>query len=279
MNGFKNLASAIACGSLALAGSGAIAQPAASAQTPTYADLADLADAARIVVHAKVTDQAELPPERAPGVRPGYTRLYVEADTQALIAGNAPLGRSLKYLVDVPLDEDGDAPDLEEQEVILFARPVPNRPAELQLIAPSAQIAWSPQAEARLRPILTELMAPDAPPEITGIRDALSVEGTLVGESETQIFLNTDGEGPVSLSIVRRPGMEPVWGVSWTEIVDQSARPPQRDSLAWYRLACSLPDELPAGASLSQDPEARARAARDYQYVLNQLGPCGRNRD
>ncbi len=272
------VAHATACASLALAPAAAAAQPAAGPQAPTYADLVDLADAARIVVHATVREQVRLPPERAPNVAPEHTRLYVEAETQALIAGNAPLGESLKYLVEVPLDSRGRAPDLEDSEVILFALPVPNRPAEIQLIAPTAQLPWSAQTESRLRPILTELVAPDVPPEITDIRDALSVEGNLVGESETQIFLDTSDGEPVSLSIVRRPGMEPVWGVSWTEIVDQSARPPQRDSLAWYRLACSLPEALPPEANLSRDAESRARAAEDYRYVREQLGPCARNR-
>ena len=108
------------------------------------------------------------------------------------------------------------------------------------------------------------------------MRDALAVPGTLVGESETQIFLATEGGDPVSLTIVRRPGMEPVWGVSYSEIVDQAARPPAHGTLAWYRLACFLPAQLPRGANLSQDPASRARAVEDYAFVLQQLGPCPR---
>lgn len=245
---------------------------------PTYADLVALAEAAPLVLRAEVQEQARLEPERAPGIAPGFARLYVEAETLSLLAGGAPMGESLRYLVDVPLDEDGDAPDLEDEQVILFAAPVPGRPRELQLVDPRAQLPWSPALEARLRPILAALLGPDAPPVVTGIRDALSIEGNLAGESETQVFLDTRDDGPVSITVVRRPGMAPRWGVSWTEIVDQSARPPLPETLAWYRLACALPGELPPEANLARDAASRARAAADYAFVIEQLGPCTRNR-
>jgi hypothetical protein len=254
------------------------AQP-SSAQEPvraTYADLADLADAAATVVRVKVKDQAALKPERAPGVGPGLVRLYIEAETVSVLSGAAPLGQSLRYLVDVPLDARGKVPKLKKSEFVLFARTVPGRPGELQLVGPAAQVAWSPELEAKLRPVLAALVAADAPPHVSGVRDALSVAGNLVGESETQIFHSTQAGEPVSLSVIRRPGMAPAWGVSWSEIVDQAARPPAPDTLAWYRLACFLPEQLPASANLSRDPASRARAAADYRFVLDQLGPCPR---
>lgn len=258
-----------------------LAQERASASIAvlTYADLADLADRAPLVLRAQVRKQATVEPERSPGLKPGHVRLYIEAHTTALIVGRAPVGEALRYLVDVPLDAKGKAPKLKKQEVILFARPVAGRPGELQLVDPQAQLAYSPELDARLRPILTALHATDAPPRVTGIRDALAVEGTLVGESETQLFLDTQNDGPVSVTIVRRPGQAPRWGVSWTEIVDQAARAPRRDTLEWYRLACSLPEALPASANLSRDPQARALATRDYALVRSELGPCSRTRE
>ena len=243
---------------------------------PAYADLADLADAADIVVHAKIKQAIALSPERAGTVAQGQARIYVEAETVALIAGSAPLGQSLRYLVDVPLDAKGKLPKLKKRDVLLFARPVAGRPGEIQLVGPSSQLDWNPALEARLRPVLSDLASPDAAPAVTGVRDALSVAGTLAGESETQIFLSTKGGDPVSVTVVRRPGMAPVWGVSFGEIVDQAARPPARETLAWYRLACFLPRELPGAANLAQDGASRARAAQDYRFVLEQLGPCPR---
>lgn len=250
--------------------------PAPASPPPTYADLAGLADAASLVVHAKVKNAIVVPPERATSVAEGHARLYVEAQTVALIGGNTPVGESLKYLVDVPLDAKGKPPKLKKQEVLLFARPVPGRPTELQLVGTDAQLAWDAALEARVRPILGELAAREAAPVITGVRDALSVPGTLAGESETQVFLATRSGDPVSLTVVRRPGMAPSWGVSYGEIVDQAARPPAADTLAWYRLACFLPPQLPASANLAQDAASRTRAAQDYRLVIEQLGPCPR---
>lgn len=262
---------------LAAAAVPAGAQEAVAAPPPTYADLVDLSDRTPLVLRAQIRDSAVVEPERAPGLAPGHARLYIEARTSALIAGNAPMGESLRYLVDVPLDAKGKVPKLKKREVIVFARPVPGRPGEVQLVGPDAQLTYSPELEARLRPVLAALLAADAPPRVTGIRDALAVPGTLVGESETQLFLETRNDGPVSITVTRRPNMAPVWGVSWTEIVDQSARPPAPESLGWYQLACSLPAEMPAGASLASDARSRALAERDYAFVIEQLGPCTRN--
>ena len=207
-----------------------------------------------MVIRAQIRRQIEVERERAPGLALGFARLYIEARTLALVAGNAPIGESLRYLVDVPLDERGKVPELKKQEVLLFANPVAGRAGEVQLSGPGAQQMYSPELEARLRPILADLVARDAPPVVTGVRDALSVPGNLAGESETQIFLETSDGSPVSLTILHRPGRSPVWGVSWGEIIDQAARPPEPETIRWYRLACALPDRLPSGANLSRVP-------------------------
>ncbi|WP_390551627.1 hypothetical protein [Qipengyuania sp. MTN3-11] len=254
----------------------ATAQPSVS-PAPTYADLVSLSESAPLVLRAEVTDQATVKPERAPGLAPGHARLYIEAETQALLTGTMPVGESLRYLVDVPLDAKGKPPKLKKRQFLLFARPG-QRAAEIQLVGPRAQIAYTPELEARLRPVLVQLAAADRPPVVTGIRDALSVGGNLAGESETQLFLDTAAGDPVSLTVVRRPGQAPRWGVSWSELVDQAARPPRTETLEWYRLACTLPPRLPDEANLTRDSASRARAAEDYAFVLQQLGPCQRNR-
>ncbi len=269
-------------GALSMA-SVAHAQPASQQTAPaaetglTYADMADLSDAAQLVIRAKIRKQVTLDPVRAAGIAPGFVRIFVEAQTLSLLAGRAAVGESLNYLVDVPLDSRGKAPKLKKQEVLLFARPVAGRPGEIQLVGPHAQQLYSVDLDSRLRPILAAMAAPDAPPTVTGVRDALSVAGNLAGESETQVFLDTRGGAPVSLTILRRPGRQPVWGVSWGEIIDQAALPPEPNTLAWYRLACALPQRLPSNANLSRVPEERSRAERDYAFVLASLGPCVRS--
>ncbi len=249
----------------------------AAIPAPTYADMVDLAEAAQLVAHAEIRRQIEVEPERAPGLLPGFARLYIEAQTMALVAGSAPVGESLRYLVDVPLNAKGKPPKLKNTQVLLFARLVSGRPGELQLVGKQGQFPYSAVLTERLRPVLSALVAPDAPPVVTGVRDALSVRGNLTGESETQIFLDTADRSPVSITVLRRPGRPAAWGVSWGEIIDQSALPPQRDTLEWYRLACALPQTLPAAASLSRDTISRQMAQRDYAFVIASLGPCERN--
>lgn len=247
------------------------------AARPAYADLADLADHAGIVAIAQVRKISRLKPEQAPGVRPGWARVYVEAKTTSLLFGGG-LGESLKYLADVKLDAKGGLPKLKKANVVLFANPVTGRPGELRLVAPDAQVAADPATLAQVRTLLGELYGANAAPRVTGVREAMHVPGNLAGEGETQVFMATERGEPVSLTIVRRPGMAPVWGVSLSEIVDQAAKPPARDTLTWYRLACFLPAELPREAILSGSAEDRRIAAEDYRMVMRDLGACGRTR-
>lgn len=244
------------------------------ASSPTYADLASLIEAADVVARVSITDQITVPPERAPGLARGFSRLFIEARTEALLTGSSPLGQSLRYLVDVPLGANGKPPKLKKTSVLLFAKPVAGRPGELQLVRPGAQLAATPELDGQVRAIITALVSPDAPPVIIGVRDVISIPGNLVGESETQMLLETKQGDPVSLTILRRPGMAPKWGISWSEIVDQSARPPEPDTVEWYRLACSLPRDLPSDSFLQPAAADRDRARADYQLVLDRLGPC-----
>ncbi len=260
--------------SLSMQSQSAVAQPLEPALS--YADIATFIDPAELVLRALILKQSEVPIERATGLRPGWARLYIEAEPTAQLAGKPFAADKLHYLVDVPRGVKGRPPKLKRTSVILFARAVAGRPDELQLVGAGAQIVADEALEARIRPILAEFFSVDAPPRITGIRDVLWVPGNLVGESETQLFLTTSNELPALISVIRRPAMDPAWGVSWSELIDQSVRPPRRDTLAWYRLACFLPSRLPAAAQLSRDPVAREQAERDYQFVRHDLGTCAR---
>ena len=251
------------------------AQVPATLAGPTYADLADLADHAPLVAKVDIRDAVRLKPEQAPGLRSGVARVYVKAKTRALLLGET-IGESASYLADVPLDSKGKLPKLKKTLALIFARPVAARPGELQLVSTAGQVAWSQPTEDRVRAILTELIAPGAPPRVTGVREVSFVPGNLIGEGETQIFLATEAGDPVSISVVHRPGEPRVWGVAFGEIVDQAAIPPQRDTLAWYRLACFLPAGLSTATNLSGDDDAQRKAAEDYRYVRGQLGPCPR---
>ncbi|GGD58135.1 hypothetical protein [Croceicoccus mobilis] len=276
---------AILAGALALtlsSGTGALAQqavPAAGDSQLTYADIADLALPSPMVVVATVKRMSKLDPERSGPVNPGYARVYVEAQTKSLLAGSSPVGAKLKYLADVKLTPKGRVPKLKGSEVVLFARPVPGKTDELQLVTPDAQVPSGDLDMVALRALLAEKLSPDAPPVVTGVRDALHTPGNLAGEGETQIFLKTEDGSPASIAVVRSPGQAPAWGLSTGELVQIDARPPRPGTLEWYRLACALPGTLPAGAQLSSDPSLRQRASADYALVVQQLGPCARSRN
>ena len=253
------------------------AAPPPAAAVP-YADLADLTLAAPVIADATVRSTNRLKGADALGVAPGLTRLYVEADVLALVRGAGGLPPRVGYLLDVAPDARGKLPPLKKLRVLLFARPAPGMPGQLQLIAPDAQLPWSPQADAQVRQIARAALAADAPPRLVGVREAFHVAGALPGEGETQVFLQTADARPVSLSVLRRPGERPRWAVALSEIVDEAAAPPPRDTLLWYRLACSLPPALPAASTAGLAPTDADAAREDYRFVLGQLGPCGRTR-
>ncbi len=202
--------------------------------------------------------------------------MYVEADVLALIRSTTPLAPRIGYVLDVTPDAHGKLPKLGKARVLLFARTVPNNATLIQLVRPDAQRIWAAGADALTRRITREVLAADAPPAVTGIGNAFHVPGALPGEGETQIFLTTADNRPVSLTIDRRPGEPQRWAVSLSEIVDKSAGPPQPNTLLWYRLACALPSSLPDSSVASATPEDAGVARDDYQFVLKSLGPCDR---
>jgi len=244
----------------------------------TYADLADLVGTASLIALVEIRDQAEVERERAPGLAPGDARLFLQARTEALLAGRSAVGESLTFLADRVLRENGRAPKVRKQRFVVFADPVAGSPGQLQLVDPKAMVPADPAFVERLRRVIATFAAPDLPPVVTGVRDVISVPGNLAGESETQMFVETVTGAPASLSVIRRPGMAPSWGVSWSEIVDASARPPEAETAGWYRLACGLPAQLPSDAFLQASGPARRQAEEDYRFVLEQLGPCSRSR-
>lgn len=274
------LAISAASGAPALAQGGDATAATARESVPAmkFADLADLAVAAPIVAVVDVRKASRVDPARTGPVKPGWARVYVEADTRTLLYGESALGARLRYLADVKLDADGKMPKLRKQTMIVFARPVDQRVDELQLVAPDAQVPLAFAGEERVRALLAEIHAAEVAPPIVGVRDAYHTQGNLAGEGETQIFLRTANGDPASISVVRSPNAPPRWGLSIGELVDADAVPPARNTLAWYRLACGLPPQLPAAAQMASDPALRQAAAQDYAMVVRELGPCVRDR-
>lgn len=251
--------------------------PVADAPAPSYVALADLVIESPIVVDATILSTTRIKGAEAADVPPGFVRYYVEADVAALIRGPGAIPPRIGYVLDAPLGPGGKQPRYKKARVLLFARPVPGRPGQVQLVGPEAQRAWSPALDALTRRIAGDVLAADAPPVVTGIGNAFHVPGSLPGEGETQVFLTTQDNRPVSLNILRRPGEQRRWAVALSEIVDDAAAPPARDTLLWYRLACGLPRSLPTRSLQAMEPADADLAREDYQFVLQQLGPCTRS--
>ncbi len=243
-----------------------------------YADIADLVLSAPIIADATVRSTSKIKAAEAPNLAPGLVRLYVEVDVTALVRGADGLPPRIGYLLDVMPDSAGRVPKFKKARVLIFARPVAGAVNQVQLVAPDAQLDWTPASDARARRIAKDALASDAPPVITGVGNAFHVAGALPGEGETQIFLTTADQRPVSLSILRRPGEQPRWAVALSEIVDESAAPPAPETLLWYRMACALPPTLPERSTTSLEAADATIAREDYAFVLAALGPCGRTR-
>ncbi|WP_343518273.1 hypothetical protein [Sphingomonas sp.] len=245
-----------------------------AAVVPGYAEIADLVLASPVLLDAQVRSAVRIKGAEAANVAPGRMRFYVEADVLALIRAPGAMPTRVGYVVDVPLDARGKAPKLNKRRVLLFARPVSGQAAMVQLTTLDSQRDWSAELDARVRGVVREVVASGAPPAVSGLGNAFHVPGTLPGEGETQIFVQTATGAPISLSILRRPGEQRRWAVALGEIVDDAAAAPPRDTLLWYRLACGLPRALPAASTANEEPANAAIAREDYAFVLQQLGAC-----
>ena len=78
--------------------------------------------------------------------------------------------------------------------------------------------------------------------------------------------------------MLRRPGERPRWAVALGEMVDNSAAPPEPETLLWYRLACTLPAALPRASLSDATPEEARAIAADYRLIVEGLGRCLRTR-
>lgn len=244
----------------------------------SYSDIADLVVISPLIVDATIKNLRKIAPEQAVGVPATLQRVLVEADIGALIRGQEGVTPRVRFLLDVPKDAKGKLPKLKKQRLFLLGSTVAGRPGEIRLSRPNALVQWSPANDQLVRAITKEAVQLDAPERITGITSAFYSAGTVLGEGETQIFLKTAKDQPLSLSVLSRPGEAKRWAVSTAEVIDESATAPQKFTLLWYRLACGLPRALSPELVEAADSDNAARAQADYKYILDSLGPCGRKR-
>lgn len=249
-------------------------QPSAPSTGPSYPDLVELSKRAGMVIKARVQTISRLDPAQVRNPTALNDRFYAEAQTEALIYGRQGIGASLRYLVDLPADR----PELSGRDVLLFAWRVPDKAGDIKLVDPTAQVLWSPVQESRVRSILTELVVSGAPSPVTRVRELMFVPGTLAGQGQTQIFLDTKGGRSAAITVRHQPGSAPSWGVSFAQVAAGTGAPPPHDSLAWYSLACFLPAYPPAAANVSRSSARQEQALNDYRMVVTSLGTCNRTR-
>lgn len=244
----------------------------------TYADIADLVTEAPIVVDLQIRRIRKLPATQTAGVPANIARVLIEADVVTLLRGPGGVAAQQRFLVDLPKDARGKVPDLKKQRLFAFASPVAGRTDMLQLIRPDALVEYSAQTNAAVRNIVEETVKPGAPAKITGVSSAFHSPGTILGEGETQIFLTTATGDPFGISVVSRGDTGRSWTVSTSEVISDAVPAPRRGTLLWYRLACGLPKQMPAGVTSSDDSVNAARAMADYRFVRAELGQCSRTR-
>jgi hypothetical protein len=251
---------------------------AVQADAAAYADVADLVVISPLILDATIRNAQKIGPEQAIGVPANLQRMLVEADVLALIRGQGGVTPRVRFVLDVPKDAKGKTPKLKKQRLFLLGNIVTGRPGEIRLARPNALIQWSAANDALVRAVTQEAVQIDAPQRITGITSAFYSAGTVLGEGETQVFMKTERDQPLSLSILSRPGQAKKWAVSTAEVIDESATAPAKHTLLWYRLACGLPRSLSPELVESAESDNSARAQADYKFVIDALGPCGRKR-
>lgn len=267
---------------LTLAATLALALPlnAAAAQPATvegFADIADLTIGAPIVLRANILKAEKLNKKEAPDVPAGRVRMLIDAQVQGVLTSREVVPARIQYLWEGALDAKGKPPKLKGLPVLLFLQRAPGREGQYQLTSRNGQIAWTARSEAAARRVLTDSRSAEVRDlRITGVGNAFHVRGSIPGEAESQIFITTASGRPVSLVVLSRPGQAKSFSVALSDVIDDAAATVPRDTLMWYRLACSLPAALPAASVAELEPADRQAVAADYAFVRNSLGACGR---
>lgn len=253
-----------------------------SAQIPAprvvegFADLADLTLASPVILQATVNKADRIGQKQATGLAPDRARFLVEADVTALLRSPEAVPGHVLYLWDAPLNAKGKAPKLKKAKVLVFLS-AGSRPGEYRLTNAQAQVAATAAATSTVRALLEDLKRPQLQGlAITGVSSAFHVPGSIPGEAESQIFLATADNRPISIVVLSRPGQTRTFSVATGDIIDEAARTVKPNTLLSYQLACHLPKALPDSATAELDAAAKAAVSDDYGFVIGQLGSCVR---
>ncbi len=244
----------------------------------SYDDIMGITLESELVVDIIVRKIKNLPDSQTIGVRSNRKRILIIGEVQSLIRGKNGLNSQVQFLFDAPIDSRGKIPKLKKMRFIAFGRHVAGSSDFIRLSRTASMLKYNDRMNNMVRSIIREIIADNAPQKILSISSAFHSPGTIIGEGETQIFLNTEFGQPMAISVTSKQGQNRRWSVSTTEVIDINATEPSRLSLLGYRLACSLPKALNPSIIESDNQENREKAISDYILVLDSVGPCKENR-
>ncbi len=240
----------------------------------SYDDIMSITLESELVVDIVARKIKKLPASQSVGVRPDRKRVLIIGEVQSLIRGKSGLNSEVRFLFDAPIDSRGKIPKLKKLRFIAFGRHVSGRNDFIRLTHTASMLRYSDSLNSRVRNSIREAIADNAPQKITSISSAFHSPGTIIGEGETQIFLNTEFGQPMAISVTSKRGQNRRWSVSTSEVIDINATEPRRSSLLGYRLACSLPRSLSPSLIESSNQNNREKLLSDYKLVIDSIGPC-----
>jgi hypothetical protein len=238
-----------------------------------YADVADLVTISPLVVDATVTKVTKVPPAQTIGVPADIRRVVADATVNALVRGQQGIVPRIRFLFDLRKNSAGEFPDIKKLRFFFMAN-YTGTPGTIKLVTPKAFLQYSPENDATVRRVTREAVMLDAPRRLTGIASAFYTAGTVIGEGQSQIFLDTEGNQPMSITVNSRADSGKSWSVSTSELVGESASVPQKQTLLWYRLACGLPRSMPDDVIAGSEADTVSALKDDYAFVLAKLGSC-----
>lgn len=246
---------------------------------PSYDALTNIALESPLVADIIVKKVNSLPASQSVGVPANKKRILIIAELQSLIRARKGLNSEIKFLFDAPLDSRGKIPKLKKLRFLAFGSNVKNNADFIKLTHIASMIPYTQNANNALRTIIKDIIAEDAPQKITSISSAFHSPGTIIGEGETQIFLNTETGQPIAISVISKQNQRPKWSASTSEVIDINATEPARNSLLGHRLACGLPNMIDNDKIEAASSKDRRKAATDYDYVRSSIGRCNINID
>ena len=142
----------------------------------------------------------------------------------ALICGAGGLPGRVSYLADLPSDPRGRAArDPPRHRISGAGGAGGGRQPSCGWRRATPSCRSTADAAAWLRDILREASATGRRRGSPASAAPFHVLGSLPGESETQFFLQTADNRPISINVLRRPGEQPRWSVALGEMVDEAA--------------------------------------------------------